>query len=1369
MNCFNNVKKQKIYKRIALIILFSFFTNVILSRDLYVKAATAAPSISITQSTNAYVNKNSIVKHTVRMMTYTPNSASLTDNGIFLDGTKVVATHTTSGASGDYGTRGIELVAYDNNFNIIKAVSYDVYGNPSLGTNLANDINSIPNGSLVILQCFDSYSLNLDLRTALKNIGVPNSSIMATDADSNSVDCPNIRQTFQYACYKGDSSALAYYYDRNGVTNSDISFNVGNTSIYETIAMADTSNVNNTAYTLTLPNGSKCMNNGSNNFTFSGGMPQYQFPITIKYLVFDNGNYNFTGTTYDGTIGTNNININNFDNFSPIGNISADKTNWTNGNVNLTLNSSDNIYYNNTGNTIDTTGRDWSANPFPSWNDYKNVTFRVTGSIKKISAATDTTTAIGLFYYNTAGSPQWYQYKVYYLSSISDWTSFDFLATVPSDYKDSLSPWIQINMNHQPGYEVQVKDLKYELVSSSGIKSVTNPSGSASSTYTATTNGTYNFTALDNVGNSHVFNYTVSNIDKTAPTASFSPNGCNWQAGGVGTTLTASDDMSGIASIKWYHSIDGVNFQYEPSNDNQIVLGAGWWGDWAGMIGYVKADITDNAGNTKTIISNPFKIDNSAPTVPTISGSSTIGTKQNTNFTFTIGGSTDVYSGTSPYQTGSYSGIAKYQYSMDGGTTWTDYSATITLSSDGNYNIIARTVDNAGNISGNTSAYSVIVDKTAPSLNLTPSTSSWTNQNVAITANGTDSLSGVKSITLPNGSTVNGSSTNYTVSSNGTYNFTVTDNAGNSKVQSFTVSNIDKTSPIVNSMSITNITETGFDIVADISDIGSGINYIDLPVWRSGNYQGMKCYRFTNQSNGVHTYHINMQDIGAGSDYIYIGTHIRDNAGNQADLLDKSFKLDSTLPSLTLAQPNTSWTNVNTTFNTMMTDNFNIVSSISISGPGINSSVSLQSKPKILCLSASSAYSATLNYLISKGYDVTINTNATDVSQLAGYDIILYDGYLGSVGNCNLLNTAYSQGYKVLTLGNDTGPSIHPITSSAGRSGTYALTQYLNNGTMGSLQGASDHLMGSYDGSAETDSTSLITGWASDTRPIAMDTAYPNSPDVLYSVNSNGGKWIHFELSGTHGMTDAAINELMSGTMATRQSYSQNFTVSQNGTYTITATDLFGNFITKTITASNIDKTPPLMGLTQDAVNYTNSTVRIGVSASDSLSGLDHVVNPDGTTNTTGYYTVNKNGTYSFTVYDKAGNSTTQSITVNSINSVSLTLSDSTVNFDNSFTEKTMTATVKSGTAYDLSVTATGNFKNTTNTSATSIPISSLYLRINGGTSSNFLGVNVPKAIATNSVATSGTNYTLGFDMNMPVGYKSGTYNASISIILKEH
>ena len=44
---------------------------------------------------------------------------------------------------------------------------------------------------------------------------------MATDADSNSVDCPNIRQTFQYACYKGDSSALAYYYAVLGGGNTN--------------------------------------------------------------------------------------------------------------------------------------------------------------------------------------------------------------------------------------------------------------------------------------------------------------------------------------------------------------------------------------------------------------------------------------------------------------------------------------------------------------------------------------------------------------------------------------------------------------------------------------------------------------------------------------------------------------------------------------------------------------------------------------------------------------------------------------------------------------------------------------------------------------------------------------------------------------------------------------------------------------------------------------------------------------------------------------------------------------------------------------------------------------------------------------------
>ncbi len=83
------------------------------------------------------------------------------------------------------------------------------------------------------------------------------------------------------------------------------------------------------------------------------------------------------------------------------------------------------------------------------------------------------------------------------------------------------------------------------------------------------------------------------------------------------------------------------------------------------------------------------------------------------------------------------------------------------------------------------------VDDTAPELTLTPSTTDPTDQDVTITATGTDNM-WVRRITLPDSTFVMGDTATYVVSANGTYTFIAEDEAGNTTTKSITISNIDK-------------------------------------------------------------------------------------------------------------------------------------------------------------------------------------------------------------------------------------------------------------------------------------------------------------------------------------------------------------------------------------------------------------------------------------------------------------------------------------------------------------------------------------------------------------------------------------------------
>ena len=130
------------------------------------------------------------------------------------------------------------------------------------------------------------------------------------------------------------------------------------------------------------------------------------------------------------------------------------------------------------------------------------------------------------------------------------------------------------------------------------------------------------------------------------------------------------------------------------------------------------------------------------------------------------------------------SGVAGYSYVIDNNAT-TDVDNTIdTTSTNINYTLgngpktylHIKTIDAAGNVSGVT--HILLHENVAPEMTLTPDITTWTNKDVVITAKATDTDGSVVSIKKPDASVVNTATTTYTVSQNGKYSFTATDNSG---------------------------------------------------------------------------------------------------------------------------------------------------------------------------------------------------------------------------------------------------------------------------------------------------------------------------------------------------------------------------------------------------------------------------------------------------------------------------------------------------------------------------------------------------------------------------------------------------------------
>ncbi|QNK56916.1 leucine-rich repeat protein [Paenibacillus sp. PAMC21692] len=123
--------------------------------------------------------------------------------------------------------------------------------------------------------------------------------------------------------------------------------------------------------------------------------------------------------------------------------------------------------------------------------------------------------------------------------------------------------------------------------------------------------------------------------------------------------------------------------------------------------------------------------------------------------------------------------------------------------------------------------------------------------------------------------------------------------------------------------------------------------------------------------------------------------------------------------------------------------------------------------------------------------------------------------------------------------------------------------------------------------------------------------------------------------------------------------FTDEFTVSENGDYTVYARDRTGNESVETITIANIDRLRPVIGLTPNPTSPTNGDVTVTVDAADAGSGIDSLKWAQGT-QTAGYFasggtpltdefTVSENGAYTVYASDRAGNETVQSITIANI------------------------------------------------------------------------------------------------------------------------
>ena len=387
------------------------------------------------------------------------------------------------------------------------------------------------------------------------------------------------------------------------------------------------------------------------------------------------------------------------------------------------------------------------------------------------------------------------------------------------------------------------------------------------------TNGTIKSKVNDTVNEKETEEIEIINVDNEKPTVTFETNGNNIYAKSQSTKVTVTDNLSGIATLK-YQWTNSTNQSAASTFTNTFTSGdtltkSDGTGDY-----YLWILAIDNAGNQIITKSNIFKLDNNAPSC-NWSGEST-----------TYRTSADITVTCKDQESGCLN--------TTNSKTW-NYKET-KVTDEVSYTIS----DNAGNTTTCLKTINVYVDTTPPTCNIEGNITNYTNNNITLKVVGTDEHSG--GVTYSWDGTTYGSIQTKEITSNGKYTAYTKDKLGNTTNCSLDIDKIDKTKPTVTFETNGNNTYAKSQSTkVTVTDTQSGISTLKYQ-WTNSTTQPAAS-TFTNIFASGDT--LTKSD---GTDEYYLWILAIDNAGNQIITKSNIFKLDNTNPTCIMDVTPTSWT-----------------------------------------------------------------------------------------------------------------------------------------------------------------------------------------------------------------------------------------------------------------------------------------------------------------------------------------------------------------------------------------------------------------------------------------------------------------------------
>ncbi len=407
---------------------------------------------------------------------------------------------------------------------------------------------------------------------------------------------------------------------------------------------------------------------------------------SLEYVFTDNGTFDYEIEDEAGNKATITAKVDYIDRTPPAGTLEYSTTAWTSSNVTVTLQPQD-----NSGASVTVTGGKLTH----TFTDNGEYTFTLKdaagniGTVKATVSNIDKTAPTGTVSLSTTNK-----------------TNQDVLATLTA--QDSQSKATVANNN-------------------------------GSMTYLFTQNGQFTFELVDEAGNKTLVPVTVSNIDKTAPTAQLVYSEKGWTKGNVQVTVKPSEPVTIVNNngSDTYTFTDNGSFQFE---------------------------LIDQAGNKAVITAEVSNIDRTAPTAEVLHS---VQGWTNGDVTATVVPSDN--SG-APVIIVSNNGKSDYVFRQNG-----------------EFDFVLR--DAAGN-TATVKVTAANIDKTPPTGKLVYSADvrKKTNQDVTATVTASDTQSKVH---IAN----NDGKPTYTFTANGEFKFELVDEAGNVGYATAVVANIDKEKP----------------------------------------------------------------------------------------------------------------------------------------------------------------------------------------------------------------------------------------------------------------------------------------------------------------------------------------------------------------------------------------------------------------------------------------------------------------------------------------------------------------------------------------------------------------------------------------------